>query len=92
MEYWKPARRGLKVEERIHPILSASGTDVVETSTAALRYIVSRPAVSPLTPGETRSDCNAGRNSTAGDGKGLLDAHLLLLKSHHRVRTVTLAP
>nr|MBA2510698.1 aldo/keto reductase [Rubrobacteraceae bacterium] len=51
----------------------------------ALRYILSHPAVSTVIPG-MRSVRNVERNMRVGDGQGLPEDQVRLLKNHRWVR------
>ncbi|CAA9454360.1 MAG: Putative oxidoreductase [uncultured Rubrobacteraceae bacterium] len=74
-----------EVQERVRAIISELGASEDEIAEIALRYILSHPAVSTVIPG-MRSVRNVERNMRVGDGKGLPEDQVRLLKNHRWVR------
>jgi len=77
--------RKREVQERVRAIISELGASEDEIAEIALRYILSHPAVSTVIPG-MRSVRNVERNMRVGDGKGLPEDQVRLLKNHRWVR------
>ena len=77
--------RKQEVQERVRAIISELGASEDEIAEIALRYILSHPAVSTVIPG-MRSVRNVERNMRVGDGKGLPEDQVRLLKNHRWVR------
>ena len=77
--------RKREVQERVRAIVSELGVGEDEIAEVALRYILSHPAVSAVIPG-MRSVRNVERNMRVGDGKGLPEDQVRLLKNHRWVR------
>ena len=77
--------RKREVQERVRAIVSELGVTEDEMAEVALRYILSHPAVSTVIPG-MRSVRNVERNMRVGDGKGLPEDQVRLLKNHRWVR------
>ena len=77
--------RKREVQERLRAIVSELGVGEDEIAEVALRYILSHPAVSAVIPG-MRSVRNVERNMRVGDGKGLPEDQVRLLKNHRWVR------
>ena len=77
--------RKRQVQERVRAIVSELGVGEDEIAEVALRYILSHPAVSAVIPG-MRSVRNVERNMRVGDGKGLPEDQVRLLKNHRWVR------
>jgi aryl-alcohol dehydrogenase-like predicted oxidoreductase len=65
----------------VRAIVSELGANEDEIAEIALRYILSHPAVSTVIPG-MRSVRNVERNMAAGDGEGLPEDQVRLLKNH----------
>ncbi|HKH12174.1 MAG TPA: aldo/keto reductase [Rubrobacter sp.] len=83
-DYFRDDRKR-EVQERVRAIVSELGVGEDETAEIALRYILSHPAVSTVIPG-MRSVRNVERNMRVGDGKGLPEERVRLLKNHRWVR------
>ena len=62
-------------------IVSELGVSEDEMAEIALRYILSHPAVSSVIPG-MRSVRNVERNMAVGDGEGLPEEQVKILKNH----------
>ena len=77
--------RKREVQERVRAIVSELGVSEDEIAEIALRYILSHPAVSSVIPG-MRSVRNVERNMRVGDGQGLPEDQVRLLKNHRWVR------
>jgi aryl-alcohol dehydrogenase-like predicted oxidoreductase len=77
--------RKREVQQRVRAIVSELGVGEDEIAEIALRYILSHPAVSTVIPG-MRSVRNVERNMRVGDGKGLPEDQVRLLKNHRWVR------
>ena len=77
--------RKQEVQERVRAIVSELGASEDEIAEIALRYILSHPAVSTVIPG-MRSVRNVERNMRVGDGQGLPEDQVRLLKNHRWVR------
>jgi aryl-alcohol dehydrogenase-like predicted oxidoreductase len=77
--------RKQEVQERVRAIISEMGVGEDEIAEVALRYILSHPAVSTVIPG-MRSVRNVERNMRVGDGQGLPEDQVRLLKNHRWVR------
>ncbi len=77
--------RKREVQERVRAIVSELGVGEDEIAEVALRHILSHPAVSAVIPG-MRSVRNVERNMRVGDGKGLPEDQVRLLKNHRWVR------
>ena len=77
--------RKREVQERVRAIVSELGVTEDEIAEIALRYILSHPAVSTVIPG-MRSVRNVERNMRVGDGEGLPEDQVRLLKNHRWVR------
>ena len=77
--------RKQEVQQRVRAIISELGASEDEIAEIALRYILSHPAVSTVIPG-MRSVRNVERNMRVGDGEGLPEDQVRLLKNHRWVR------
>lgn len=77
--------RKREVQQRVRAIISELGASEDEIAEIALRYILSHPAVSTVIPG-MRSVRNVERNMRVGDGEGLPEDQVRLLKNHRWVR------
>jgi aryl-alcohol dehydrogenase-like predicted oxidoreductase len=77
--------RKREVQERVLAIVSELGVTGDEIAEISLRYILSHPAVSTVIPG-MRSVRNVERNMRVGDGRGLPEDQVRLLKNHRWVR------
>ncbi len=77
--------RKQEVQERVRAIISELGAGEDQIAEIALRYILSHPAVSTVIPG-MRSVRNVERNMRVGDGQGLPEDQVRLLKNHRWVR------
>lgn len=77
--------RKQEVQERVRAIVSELGATEDEIAEIALRYVLSNPAVSTVIPG-MRSVGNVERNMAVGDGKGLPEDQVKMLKAHRWVR------
>lgn len=77
--------RKREVQQRVRAIISELGASEDEIAEIALRYILSHPAVSTVIPG-MRSVRNVERNMRVGDGQGLPEDQVRLLKNHRWVR------
>ena len=82
--YFRDDRKG-QVQERVRAIISELGASEDEIAEIALRYVLSHPAVSTVIPG-MRSVRNVERNTAVGDGEGLPEDQVRLLKNHRWVR------
>ncbi len=83
-DYFRGDRRR-EVGERVRAIADDLGVAVDDVPAAALRYILSTPAVSTVIPG-MRSVRNVERNMAVGDGRGLPADEVTKLKRHRWVR------
>jgi aryl-alcohol dehydrogenase-like predicted oxidoreductase len=79
-DYFRGARKQ-KVYDRVRAIVSELGASEDEIAEIALRYILSHPAVSTVIPG-MRSVRNVERNMAVGDGEGLPEEQVNVLKNH----------
>jgi aryl-alcohol dehydrogenase-like predicted oxidoreductase len=79
-DYFRGERKR-EVYDRVRAIVSELGTSEDEIAEIALRYILSHPAVSTVIPG-MRSVRNVERNIAVGDGRGLPEDQVKVLKSH----------
>jgi aryl-alcohol dehydrogenase-like predicted oxidoreductase len=70
-----------EVYDRVRAIVSELGASEDEIAEIALRYILSHPAVSTVVPG-MRSVRNVERNMAVGDGEGLPEDQVRILKNH----------
>ena len=82
--YFRDDRKS-EVQQRVRAIISELGASEDEIAEIALRYILSHPAVSTVIPG-MRSVRNVERNMRVGDGEGLPEDQVRLLKNHRWVR------
>ncbi len=78
--YFRDGRK-LEVAEHVQAILDELGIEREQLPEAALRYILSHPAVSTVIPG-MRSVRNVERNAALGDGRGLPEEQAAALKRH----------
>ena len=83
-DYFRDDRKR-EVQERVRAIVAELGVTEDEIAETALRYILSHPAVSSVIPG-MRSVRNVERNMRVGDGRGLPEEQVRLLKNHRWVR------
>ncbi|MDP9479789.1 MAG: aldo/keto reductase [Actinomycetota bacterium] len=83
-DYFRGDRKQ-EVYDRVLAILSELGASEDEMAEIALRYVLSHPAVSTVIPG-MRSVRNVERNMRVGDGKGLPEDQVQILKNHRWVR------
>jgi aryl-alcohol dehydrogenase-like predicted oxidoreductase len=79
-DYFRGGRKQ-EVYDRVRAIVSELGAGEDEIAEIALRYILSHPAVSTVIPG-MRSVRNVERNMAVGDGKGLPEDQVQVLKNH----------
>jgi aryl-alcohol dehydrogenase-like predicted oxidoreductase len=79
-EYFGGERRR-EVAERVDAIREDLGIEHDEVAEAALRFVLSEPAVSTVIPG-MRSVRNVERNVRVGDGRGLHEEHVEKLRGH----------
>jgi aryl-alcohol dehydrogenase-like predicted oxidoreductase len=77
--------RKREVHERVTAIAADLGIDADQIAEAALRFILSEPAVSTVIPG-MRSPRNVERNVAASDAGGLPAEHRERLRAHRWVR------
>jgi len=77
--------RKKEVYERVRRIASDLGIGLEDMPEAALRYVLSHPAVSTVIPG-MRSVRNVERNMAVGDGKGLPEELAAKVKPYRWVR------
>jgi aryl-alcohol dehydrogenase-like predicted oxidoreductase len=70
-----------RVHERVEAILADLGIEREALPEVALRYVLSRPAVSTVIPG-MRTVRNVERNTAVGDGAGLSEEQVAALKRH----------
>ncbi|HUC90549.1 MAG TPA: aldo/keto reductase [Paenibacillus sp.] len=77
--------RKLEVYERVRKIAADLEIGIEDMPEAALRYVLSHPAVSTVIPG-MRSVRNVERNMRVGDGKGLPGDKLAKVKPHRWLR------
>ena len=77
--------RPREVHERVEAIAADLGIDESEIAEAALRFVLSEPAVSTVIPG-MRSARNVERNVAVSDGRGLSDEQREKLRAHRWVR------
>jgi aryl-alcohol dehydrogenase-like predicted oxidoreductase len=82
--YFRDDRRQ-QVADRVHALLDDLGIEREQLPEVALRYVLSHPAVSAAIPG-MRSVRNVERNCAVGDGRGLPDQQVAVLKKHRWVR------
>ena len=73
--------RKQEVYDRVRAIVSELGASEDEIAEIALRYILSHPAVSTVIPG-MRSVRNVERNMAVGDGQGLAEEQVRVLKNY----------
>ena len=83
-DYFRGDRKA-EVHQRVRTIVSELGIEEDEMAEVALRYVLSHPAVSTVIPG-MRSVRNVERNTRVGDGEGLPEDRVRLLKNHRWVR------
>ena len=83
-DYFRDDRKR-EVQERVRAIVSELGVGEDGIAEVALRYVLSHPAVSTVIPG-MRSVRNVERNTRVGDGEGLPEDQVRLLKNHRWVR------
>jgi len=79
-DYFRGGRKQ-EVHDRVRAIVSELGASEDEIAEIALRYILSHPAVSTVIPG-MRSVRNVERNMAVGDGEGLPEEQVKVLKNH----------
>jgi aryl-alcohol dehydrogenase-like predicted oxidoreductase len=79
-DYFKGDRKR-EVHERVQAVVSELGAGEDEIAEIALRYILSHPAVSTVIPG-MRSIRNVERNMAVGDGQGLPEDQVSVLKNY----------
>ena len=79
-DYFKGDRKR-EVQQRVRAIVSALGASEDEIAEIALRYILSNPAVSTVIPG-MRSIRNVERNMAVGDGQGLTEDQVSVLRKY----------
>lgn len=77
--------RKQQVYDRVQRITEELNISTDQMAETALRYVLSHPAVSTVIPG-MRSVRNVERNMAIGDGKGLPQEQVKLLKKHRWVR------
>ncbi|WP_458120206.1 aldo/keto reductase [Paenibacillus sp. Z6-24] len=77
--------RKQQVYDRVQRITEELNISTDQMAETALRYVLSHPAVSTVIPG-MRSVRNVERNMAIGDGKGLPQEQVELLKKHRWVR------
>ncbi|MDO7907967.1 aldo/keto reductase [Paenibacillus sp. JX-17] len=77
--------RKQEVYDRVQSIASELHISTDQMAETALRYVLSHPAVSTVIPG-MRSVRNVERNMQIGDGKGLPEEQVKLLKKHRWIR------
>ncbi|MGG6310856.1 aldo/keto reductase [Paenibacillus macerans] len=77
--------RKREVYERVQAIAADLNVPLEEMPEAALRYVLSNPAVSTVIPG-MRSVRNVERNMQVGDGRGLSAEQVAKLKAHRWIR------
>jgi aryl-alcohol dehydrogenase-like predicted oxidoreductase len=77
--------RKREVYERVTRIASDLGISVAGMPEAALRYVLSHPAVSTVIPG-MRSVRNVESNMAVGDGQGLPKEQVAKVKQHRWIR------
>ncbi len=77
--------RKQEVHERVERIASDLGIAVDGMPEAALRYVLSHPAVSTVIPG-MRSVRNVESNMAVGDGRGLPQDQVAKVKQHRWIR------
>jgi aryl-alcohol dehydrogenase-like predicted oxidoreductase len=80
-EYFSGDHSVEAVDERVVAILRDLGIEREELPEVAVRYVLSHPAVSTVIPG-MRSVRNVERNAAMGDGKGLPEEQVAVLKAH----------
>jgi aryl-alcohol dehydrogenase-like predicted oxidoreductase len=73
--------RAREVEQRVNAIAAELGIDSDEIAAAALRFVLSEPAVSTVIPG-MRSLHNVDRNVAVADGRGLPAEQVAVLRAH----------
>jgi aryl-alcohol dehydrogenase-like predicted oxidoreductase len=74
-----------EVDEHVEAILADLEISREELPEVALRYVLSHPAVSTVIPG-MRTVRNVERNAAVGDGEGLPEEQLAVLKQHRWAR------
>jgi aryl-alcohol dehydrogenase-like predicted oxidoreductase len=79
-DYFRDGRKQ-EIYDRVLAIVSELGASEDEIAEIALRYILSHPAVSTVIPG-MRSVRNVERNMAVGDGEGLPEEQVKVLKNH----------
>ena len=79
-DYFKGDRKR-EVHERVQAVVSELGAGEDEIAEIALRYILSHPVVSTVIPG-MRSIRNVERNMAVGDGQGLPEDQVSVLKNY----------
>jgi Predicted oxidoreductases (related to aryl-alcohol dehydrogenases) len=84
-EFYFRDDRKKEVYERVGRIASDLGIGLEDMPEAALRYVLSQPAVSTVIPG-MRTVRNVERNMAVGDGKGLPAEQVAKVKPHRWVR------
>lgn len=77
--------RKREVSERVTRIAADLGIVLEDMPEAALRYVLSHPAVSTVIPG-MRTIRNVERNMAVGDGKGLPPEQAARVKAHRWIR------
>ena len=80
-EYFSGDRSLDAVDARVSAIVDDLGISREELPEVALRYVLSRPEISTVIPG-MRSVRNVERNAALGDGAGLPEDQLAVLKAH----------
>jgi aryl-alcohol dehydrogenase-like predicted oxidoreductase len=80
-EYFSGDHSVEAVDERVVAILRDLGIEREELPEVAVRYVLSHPAVSTVIPG-MRSVRNVERNAAVGDGEGLPEEQVEVLKAH----------
>jgi aryl-alcohol dehydrogenase-like predicted oxidoreductase len=80
-EYFSGDHSVEAVDERVVAILRDLGIEREELPEVAVRYVLSHPAVSTVIPG-MRSVRNVERNAAIGDGEGLPEEQVAILKAH----------
>lgn len=73
--------RARQVEERVEAIVEDLKIDPDDVAAAALRFVLSEPAVSTVIPG-MRSVRNVDRNVAVADGQGLAPEQVAALRAH----------
>ena len=80
-DYFSGDRSLDAVDARVSAIVDDLGISREELPEVALRYVLSRPEISTVIPG-MRSVRNVERNAALGDGAGLPEDQLAVLKAH----------